>query len=137
MSETFITVAKFTYSSEATIVKGRLESEGIPVFMTDHVTIDTDPLVSNAIGGVKLKVYATDEEKAREVLSSIHEFSLDDQGKEMHCPYCDSTEIDYFTHIHSFRSLMAFLFGFLFGVLPFYNKYDYRCRNCKEKFLKE
>ena len=55
MSETFKTIAKFQYSAEALIVKGRLEAEGIQVFLTDNHTIDTDPLVSNAIGGVKLK----------------------------------------------------------------------------------
>ena len=135
MKKTFETVAKFTYSSEAVIVKGRLESEGIPVFMTDHLTIDTDPLVSNAIGGVKLKVYTEDKIRAQEVLNSINEFSLNDEGEAMVCPNCQSTEVDYFSNVNSLASLGAFLIGFLFGSLPFYNKYDYRCRNCKNKFL--
>ncbi len=52
MENTFIKVASFQYSSEAMIIKGRLEAEGIEVFMKDNNTIDTDPLVSNAIGGV-------------------------------------------------------------------------------------
>ena len=65
MAETFITIAKFTYTSEALITKGKLESEGIPVYMTDSLTIDIDPLVSNAIGGVRLKVENKDAEKAR------------------------------------------------------------------------
>ncbi len=54
-NEIFSTVAVFQYSSEAQIIKGRLESDGIEVFLADNLTIDTDPLVSNAIGGVKLK----------------------------------------------------------------------------------
>ncbi|NJW54799.1 DUF2007 domain-containing protein, partial [Salinimicrobium sp. CDJ15-91] len=56
MKEIFSTVAVFQYSAEAQIIKGRLESEGINSFLVDNHTIDTDPLVSNAIGGVKLKV---------------------------------------------------------------------------------
>ena len=60
MSETFVTIARYQYSSEAQIVKGRLEADGIDVFLRDNITIDTDPLVSNAIGGVKLKVLSKD-----------------------------------------------------------------------------
>jgi len=134
MAETFITIAKFTYTSEALITKGKLESEGIPVYMTDSLTIDIDPLVSNAIGGVRLKVENKDAEKAREIIRSISEFSVTDDGKDIHCPNCNSIEIDYFSHVHNLRSLGAFLFGFFFGGLPFYQRYDYRCRNCKEKF---
>lgn len=55
MKETFSRVAVFQYSAEAQIIKGRLEAEGIETFLADNHTIDTDPLVSNAIGGVKLR----------------------------------------------------------------------------------
>ena len=71
MSDTFKTIARFEYSSEAQIIKGRLEADGIQVFLSDNLTIDTDPLVSNAIGGVKLKVPTEDAKKAEEILRSI------------------------------------------------------------------
>ena len=58
MQDTFVTIARFPYSTEAQIVKGRLEADGIEVFLRDNINIDTDPLVSQAIGGVKLKVLA-------------------------------------------------------------------------------
>ncbi|MDX1318435.1 MAG: DUF2007 domain-containing protein, partial [Xanthomarina gelatinilytica] len=70
MTETFKTIARFQYSSEAQIIKGRLEAEGIDVFLSDHLTIDTDPLISNAIGGVKLKVYSYQSEEAINILES-------------------------------------------------------------------
>ena len=76
--EIFSTVASFQYSSEAQIVKGRLEAEGIRVFLSDNLTIDTDPLVSNAIGGVKLKVRFEDEDDAISILKSINRYSIDD-----------------------------------------------------------
>lgn len=134
MSEKFLTVAVFTYSSEAIIIQGRLEAEGIQTFLKDATTIDADPLVSNAIGGVKLQIFAEDEAKAKDVLNSISDFSLNDQGKEIRCPNCNSTKIYYFSNITSVKSLAAFVVGFLFGSLPFYTKYDYRCQNCKTKF---
>ncbi|WP_342662741.1 hypothetical protein [Gelidibacter mesophilus] len=64
-NETFTTVAVFQYSTEAQIIKGRLESDGIEVFLSDNLTIDTDPLVSNAIGGIKLKVLSHQAEEAK------------------------------------------------------------------------
>ena len=134
MSEKFLTVAVFTYSSEAIIIQGRLEAEGIQTFLKDATTIDTDPLVSNAIGGVKLQIFAEDEGRAKAVLNTISDFSLNDQGKEIHCPNCNSTKIYYFSNITSITSFLAFVVGFLFGSLPFFTKYDYRCQSCKTKF---
>lgn len=130
----FTTVARFQYSSEAQIIKGRLEAENITVFLSDNITIDTDPLVSNAIGGVKLKVYSENALKAIHILKSINQYSVDDEGQEIHCPECNSEKIDYFTTVKDIKSLASFLLGFLFGVLPFYTKYEYRCEDCKTKF---
>ena len=57
MKDTFTTIATFPYSSEAQIVKGKLQSEGIQVYLADEYTIDSDPLISQAIGGVKIQVF--------------------------------------------------------------------------------
>ncbi|MBC7655284.1 MAG: DUF2007 domain-containing protein, partial [Oligoflexus sp.] len=48
----FKIIATYQYTSEAIIFKGKLESEGIEVFMRDNNTVDTNPLYSNAVGGV-------------------------------------------------------------------------------------
>lgn len=134
MENTFTTIATYQYSSEAQIIKGRLLSEGIEAFLADAVTIDTDPLVSNAIGGVKLKVPTRDVAKAKEILQSISTYSLDDAGAPVVCPNCNSAQTNLFTTVSDLRSLGAFLIGFLFGTLPFYTKYEYRCANCNHKF---
>jgi hypothetical protein len=86
MKEEFSNVAVFQYSAEAQILKGRLEAEGVRTFMIENHTIDTDPLVSNAIGGVKLKVRKEDEEKALQVLAAVTKYSVDDEGKKLPVP---------------------------------------------------
>ncbi|GAA4803592.1 DUF2007 domain-containing protein [Litoribaculum gwangyangense] len=134
MSDTFKTIARFQYSTEAQIIKGRLEAEGIQVFLSDNLTIDTDPLVSNAIGGVKLKVFRHDALKAQHILNSIHKYSLDDNGNPIHCPNCESEEVNLFSTITDLRSFLAFLFGFISGTLPFYSKDKYRCEVCNHEF---
>ncbi|MFL9843236.1 putative signal transducing protein [Flavobacterium rhizosphaerae] len=75
MENAFQKVAAYQYSSEAIVIKGRLEAEGIEVFMADNYTIDVDPLVSNAIGGVKLFVRTENVEKAKEILSEISRYA--------------------------------------------------------------
>ncbi|MFD2543098.1 DUF2007 domain-containing protein [Lacinutrix gracilariae] len=134
MSNTFKTIAKFQYSTEAQIIKGRLESEGIPVFLSDNLTIDTDPLVSHAIGGVKLKVYVEDALRAQHILSTIEKYSVDDAGNAIICPNCNSKHIEMFTTITDFKSFISFLAGFLFGTLPFYAKNKYKCQDCNTEF---
>lgn len=131
---TFVTVAKYQYSAEAQIAKGRLEADGIKVFLADHLTIDTDPLVSNAIGGVKLKVYSEDEWKARDILKAIKAYSLDDSGQAIKCPNCNQQHVELFSTIANFKSLIAFLFGLLSGTLPFHTRYKYICNDCNTEF---
>ncbi len=134
MPDTFKTIAVFQYTTEAEVIKGRLEAEGIHVFLTDYTTIDTNPIVSNAIGGVKLKVYAEQEEEARAILNSISSYSLDDDGHAISCPNCQDTRIELFSTIKDLKSFMAFLVGFLFGTLPFHTRYSYRCESCQTEF---
>lgn len=134
MSKTFATIARYQYSSEAQIVKGRLEAEGIKVFLSDNITIDTDPLVSNAIGGVKLKVLTEDVIKAKHILSSINTFSLDDDGNCIYCPKCTSDHVNVYSSIKDLKSLSSFIIGFLFGTLPFSTRYHYKCEKCDFEF---
>lgn len=134
MSDTFKTIARFQYSSEAQIIKGRLEVDGIQVFMSDNLTIDTDPLVSNAIGGVKLKVLSHQAMKAQHILETIRKYSIDDEGNTINCPNCDSNKIELFSTIKDAKSLFWFIFGVLFSSLPFYTKHKYRCEDCKTEF---
>lgn len=134
MSDTFKTIARFQYSSEAQIIKGRLEADGIQVFLSDNLTIDTDPLVSNAIGGVKLKVLSKDALKAQQILDSINKYSIDDEGNTISCPSCKSEKVALFSTIKDIKSFIAFTIGFLFYTLPFHTRHKYKCYDCKTEF---
>lgn len=137
MNRIFSTVAVFQYSAEAQITKGRLEAEGIETFLADNHTIDTDPLVSNAIGGVKLKVLQKDEEKARQVLEAINRYSVDDEGAPITCPSCNSEKVEFYTSVKSVKSLFFFCISFLMTALPIYIKRNYHCASCNNKFKLE
>lgn len=134
MESQFTQVGVYQYSSEAIIFKGKLESEGIPVFMHDNNTIDSDPMISNAIGGVKLFVKQEDAERATTVLSNISAYSLDENNKPILCPKCGENKVLYLTSITSIKSLFSFIFGFILNIFPFFIQYKYRCETCKHEF---
>lgn len=134
MQDTFKTIAVFQYTAEADIIKGRLEADGISIFLLDNHTINTNPIVSNAIGGVKLKVYSEQEAEAKAILASISSYSLDNDGQAIACPNCHKNQVEVFSTIKDLKSFVAFLVGFIFGTLPFHTRYQYRCEACKTEF---
>jgi rubredoxin len=131
----FQKVAAFQYSSEAIIFKGKLESEGIQVFMRDNNTVDSNPIYSNAIGGVKLYVKTIDFEKAQKSLSEVSKYSIDDDGESIKCPNCGAEKLDFSSTIKDIKSFLAFLFSCLIMLgIPFYTKYKYKCEECNFEF---
>lgn len=131
---TFQKIAVFQYSSQSMIFKGKLESEGIEVFMRDNNTIDSNPLYSNAVGGIKLFVREEDFDKATDILSEISHYSLDDNDELIKCPKCGAEKINMITSIRDIKSLLAFLFSILIVLIPFYSKHKYKCDECNFEF---
>ena len=96
----FVTVDVQDNPIDAHIVKGLLESEGIPVFVAHENHIYADWPISQALGGVKLQVKASNVEAANEVLAvwraGGYAHLLDEpEEKEQKpaCPKCSSPDI--------------------------------------------
>ncbi|AOW08925.1 putative signal transducing protein [Flavobacterium gilvum] len=134
MEDIFKLIGSYQYSSEAIIFKGKLESEGIEVFMRDNFTVEANPLYSNAVGGVKLFVYQKDYHKAKEIISQVSKYSLDENDKLLKCPKCNAEEINVVTSVNDFKSLVFFVFSLLLSIFPFYVNRKYKCRKCKFEF---
>ena len=134
MEEQFQIVGRYQYSSEALIFKGKLESEGIEVYIRDNNIVDSNPLYSNAVGGIKLFVKSEDFEKAQLVLSDVSQYSLNENNQLIKCPKCNAEQVEMVTSIKDFRSFLAFLFSVLVVYMPFYSKHKYKCQSCKFEF---
>lgn len=80
--EKFTLLRRFQYSSEATIYGGKLESQGIEVFLRDQFTIDSNPFYSNALGGIRMFVKTEDFERANQILNDVNLFSVDDDESQ-------------------------------------------------------
>lgn len=120
MADRFFLLATFEYVADVQIVKGKLESEGIPVFLRDENTLNSDPLISNAIGGVKLMVYAKDRERALEIYDEIRAYALDRNGNPVICPNCKAARSEAYYNRK----------GLFYKLFPFFEKRKYKCLNC-------
>jgi len=134
MEEQFQIVGRYQYSSEALIFKGKLESEGIEVYIRDNNIVDSNPLYSNAVGGIKLFVKREDFKKAQLVLSDVSQYSLNENNQLIKCPNCNAEQVEMVTSIKDIRSFLAFLFSVLVVYMPFYSKHKYKCQSCKFEF---
>ena len=134
MKQSLIEIANYQYSSEAYLFKGKLESEGIEVFLQNENTINTDPLLSNALGGVKLFVNSEDVQQSKQILDAIPEYSLDDKGELLSCPNCGSQKITMVTTIKDIKSFLAFIYGLLTLSMPLFSKQKYKCESCSFEF---
>ncbi|MEO9891491.1 DUF2007 domain-containing protein [Aurantibacter sp.] len=120
MGDGFYTLGAFSYPADVQIIKGKLESEGISVFLKDEYTLNSDPLISDAIGGVKVQVAFIDKARAIEIYDEIRNYAIDDNGKPIVCPNCKAQKSEvYYTRK-----------GILNKLFPFFEKRKYRCTQC-------
>ena len=130
----FTLIGRFQYSPEAIIYQGKLESEGIEVFMRDIAIVDANPIYSNAVGGIKIYVKNEDADAAKKIMAQISEFSLDDNNQLIKCPNCGAEKIEMMTSVKDIKSLLAFVFSALISIYPFHTKHKYKCQSCKFEF---
>ncbi len=120
MESKFYHLASFEYVADVQIIKGKLESEGIPVFLRDENTLNSDPIISNAIGGVKLQVYSRDKERALEIYNEVRAYAADENGYPIVCPNCKKAKSEVYYNRK----------GIFYKLFPFFEIRKYKCLNC-------
>jgi tetratricopeptide (TPR) repeat protein len=126
------TIARFSYPTEAYILKARLETEGIPSFIADEYTVTIYWLYSNAIGGVKLQVKRSDVERALEILNQEPEGTewIEDEFGEgddqPQCSKCGSVHTYYEKYAMRLVFLSWLILCFPLPIL----KRKWKCADC-------
>ncbi len=125
MKDNYTVLEIFEFSAEAQIIKSKLENENIEVLLMDEKTIDSDPLISQAIGGVKLLVHNKDYKNAQIIYDTVRAYSTDEKGNAINCVNCDSS-----------RVLVAPLQrkNIFYMLFPFFEKTQHICNECKTVF---
>jgi hypothetical protein len=67
----FLPVASYDNYIAAHIAMGRLEDENIRCWLKDENTVTIDPLLTYAVGGIKLMVSSAQISRAREILNDL------------------------------------------------------------------
>lgn len=89
--EEFVRVAAFSYLHEAEAARILLGENGIDTEVADGEVINADPLLSNAVGGVKVLVRREDIERAQSILAAGIKERTGNASE--HCPDCDSHDV--------------------------------------------
>ncbi|MEO6405954.1 MAG: DUF2007 domain-containing protein [Ferruginibacter sp.] len=109
----------------ANITLTRLQDAGIHCYLKDEYTVTIDPILSNAIGGIKLDVDERDVEAARQLLAAFDEEFL----RSATCPQCGKHEITLVPKAGTSNTLTAIL-TWLFASYAVSVENVYQCTSC-------
>jgi catabolite regulation protein CreA len=84
-----VTIQTFDNYFSANIQLTRLRDAGVECYLKDEYTVTIDPILSNAIGGIKLVVKKSDEQEVKKLLQ---EFKAPINNPVL-CPQCGSAEL--------------------------------------------
>ena len=126
----FVLVQVYDNYVSAHIAKGRLEEEGMRCWLKDENTVTIDPILTIAVGGIKLMVEKSRSEEALGILRTI-----DNEYKKTHpCPKCNSLNIELVSTPRKIANWASFIaFGFFASYAP---KVDmvYHCFDCGHEY---
>jgi DNA-directed RNA polymerase subunit RPC12/RpoP len=126
----FKQIASYDNYMLANMTLGMLQENEIICHLRDENTITIDPLLSPAIGGIKLMVEEADFGKALTLLKEAEDQYL----KEISCPNCNNHTLEVEETTNNPQSFWGKLKNQIaYGQSETYNK-QYRCSNCKSLF---
>ncbi len=131
-----ITLRTYSNPSDANLMKATLEMQGITCFLFDENLVTINPLYSQMVGGIKLKIDESDKERALEILKEIDEEAYtDDNENIIHCPRCESENISGGQiKTSGFLAVLRSLISLSFATYPIHGKTVYRCNDCGKEF---
>lgn len=108
----------------------QLQEEGINCWLKDENTVTIDPLLTNAIGGIKLMVHETQKERAQDLLRTIINKAKENRA----CPYCGSHNVEYIVSNRKPANWFSAIFTYLLGGYPLAAEQRYHCFDCDKEF---
>jgi DNA-directed RNA polymerase subunit RPC12/RpoP len=126
----FVLLQSYDNYVSAHIAMGRLEEDGINCWLKDENTVTIDPILSNAIGGIKLMVESTQAERAAGILKEIE---LQHKATII-CPRCGSHNIELVSTPRKPSNWIMAVFGFIFTNYALSVEKVNHCFNCGKEF---
>lgn len=120
-----VTILTFDNYFSANIQLTRLREAGVECYLKDEYTVTIDPMLSNAIGGIKLVVKKSEEQTVRKLLREMNATS----DNQFLCPQCASSKFISVPK-RSSENLLAAIATWLFSAYAVSAENVYQCTNC-------
>lgn len=129
----FIAIHRYDNYIPAHIDMGRLKEEGIDCWLKDENTVTIDPILSNAIGGIKLMTSEADAKRAWGILKELEQ----EHKSMMAYPRCGSHNIELVTTPRKASNWLSVFLGVI--SLGYAMPVDTvrHCFDCSHEFLVE
>lgn len=98
--------------------------------MQDEYTVTIDPILSNAIGGIKLMIDNADLEKAIPIYKQLEE----EKKERFRCPQCGGREIEYITSTRKAANWITAIATWLLGNYAMGGEKVWHCFSCNAEF---
>ncbi|HVZ96789.1 MAG TPA: hypothetical protein VG847_07935 [Chitinophagaceae bacterium] len=120
-----VPIRTFSNYVSANILLTKLRAGGIECYLKDENTVTMDPLLTVAVGGIKLLVK---KEDVPEVLRILQQFDNEYRNKAV-CPRCGSHNIDLVPK-RSAANMVAAILSWLFSSYAVSAENVYKCNDC-------
>lgn len=126
----FVLLNAYPNYVEAHIAKGVLEERGIPAWLKDENTVTIDPILTNAIGGIKLMVSKENAQKAWDILDALRK----EQKEAVVCPKCGSHNIELVSTPRKAMTWISSITTFFLGDYAIAVDKVHHCFDCSYEF---
>lgn len=126
----FVQLRSFDNYIPAHIMLQRLEGEGIRAYLKDEHTVTIDPILSNAVGGIKLMVYSDQWDRARRLAEEYEKT----YRESLPCKHCNSLNVEYISRPYNSTNWFTAILIWLFGKNSMSLKKVYHCYDCGHEF---
>ena len=126
----YVTIRSYDNYINANMTMAMLKEGGIDCYIRDEHTITIDPLLSPALGGMKLMVHENDLKDALSILDHSDQLYL----QSVACPVCQQKSLQQIREIEESRDWWQRLKNILINGQENIQKSYYRCYSCGTKF---
>jgi Zn finger protein HypA/HybF involved in hydrogenase expression len=126
----FITVNAYNNYVDAHIAKGVLEEQGITCWLKDENTVTIDPILTNAVGGIKVMVPKEEAQRAWDILQGLKK----EKQLDVVCPKCGSHNIELVSTPRKAINWLSAISTFFLGDYAMAIDKVNHCFDCKHEF---
>ena len=129
----YVPVWSYDNYISAHIAMGRLEEDGFHCWLKDENTVTIDPILTNAVGGIKVMVAESESQKAWQILKTLQ----DDHKATVDCPKCGSHNIEVVTSPRKTSTWASAILGFFLTSYAMPVETVNHCFDCGNEFAQK